>query len=131
MTRHFAPRAAYGVKDFSDQSPSVFSRSLMRFMRGSRYEALADVGALFPCDESPCDGRPLSRFGDPRLRSEALLHSIHDWVAVAAEVMAGPASSRLPRWVLQCKDGIASHRSLRARGVKLDAPDQLTAWASL
>jgi hypothetical protein len=131
MTRHFAPQAAFGVKDFSDRSPSVFSRALMRFMRGSRYETLSDLGAEFRCEESACDGLPLSRFGDPRLRFEALRHSVHDWAAVAAEVMVAPASSRLQSWVSLCKDGVEGHHELRRRGVKLDPSDQLTAWASL
>lgn len=131
MTRHYAPQTAFGVKDFSDQSPSVFSRALMRFMRGSRYETLADVGANFRCEESPCDGLQLSRFGDPRLRSEALVHSVHDWAAVAAEVMVAPPSSRLQNWVSLCKAGVGAHHELRRRGVKLDPSDQLTAWASL
>jgi hypothetical protein len=119
----------------NDGTPRVLVEPLLSYRKGSWLAQLEDDQGMLDCWCSVCknpESQSLRRFDDPELTSEAHLHSVRTWSAIAARVLAADPSRRPTEWSRMCIAAIEAHEELADRtGIPIRPLAYLRAWAEL
>ncbi len=131
-SRHLVPPGRRAGGRWGDPSPTVSVPSFADYRRGSLLERLESAGDLLACSCSVCSGANLSRFGDPLLRDEAILHSWFSTTNLANALLGYPDADRPSIWSRVCKAALDAVAVVEERtGVPLGSHAYVRAWAAL
>jgi hypothetical protein len=129
--RHLVPPGQRPGGSRGDPTTSIAVPSLASFRRGSLLERLEASEDLLGCGCAACGGASLCRFGDPRLRSEGVLHSAFSTANTAAMLLRYSPADRAAVWARLCLSALDAVAEIEQRtGVPIPFHAYVRAWAA-
>lgn len=129
--RHAVRRGGFAGGRRGDRALRVIHPILLTFFSG---EVLERVRHVDPgCDCAACEGAPLARFGDGRLREEANRHNVLIWRRFLDQILDVPAGNRSAAWWQLCQHALSYEEVLqdRAGTNALQVDTQVRRWAKI
>lgn len=129
--RQFPGWGKKGFAKVTDRSPRVLSRTILKYVRGSRLaEADGDQG-LFDCYCTICGGLSIRRLRDPIDEPIANAHSAAALAEIAVWLRSLDPADRPGAWRDECTRALSDAATLESlTGVIFDPPAALRGWAS-
>lgn len=124
--RHLVPPGVRGGGIPGDNSARLFVRSLMDWFTAQRLADWRASGTILDCKLDCCDGRPLARFFDLTLGSEATRHNQTALVDLARYVHDAPPSMQRRVFAEECRQALLRYDELGA--IDVEPKRQLESW---
>lgn len=128
--RHAVPPAAqaYGIPN--DRSARVFVKDLMDWFTASTIGGWSTTRVTPLCRYSCCNGQPIERFLDDRLKGEADLHNRTVLAALAEEILLFPeAGERRRAFGRMCFEAVERYGIMGGLTSEITPKPQLSQWA--
>lgn len=131
LHRHVVPPNVKSFAKYEDRSARVFVRELLDWFTASRIAEWSSASVSPHCYAACCEGRPIARFLDSRLKTAADLHNRVVLANLANDILDAPVEDGVRRREFGriCAEAVQRYGTMGSHMTLIKPKKQLTQWA--